>query len=154
MPTTATRVTYKKPCLTAEQHVVVLKERGLLIEDEARAIRYLTFIGYYRLMAYGRVYQPGASNGDHRFATETTFDQVLKLYIFDRKLRVEVIDALERIEVALKSTISNEMSSQYGPHWYMHKENFRSYFDYGYFIRHVEGRIGVGKPAERAEALH
>lgn len=147
MPEDDIRTTYKKPCLSCEQHVALLKERGLIIDNEARALRYLNFIGYYRLMAYGRIYQPRARDGDHRFAEGSTFDRILKLYIFDRKLRVEVIDALERIEVALKATISNEMSSQFGPHWYTQKKNFQASFDHRTFLRHLRERIGVGKPA-------
>jgi len=79
----ALRTPFNKPPLTCEQHIALLRERGLVIDDEARALRYLTFIGYYRLMAYGRTYQPRGDDGDHRFAAETTFDQILKLYVFD-----------------------------------------------------------------------
>jgi abortive infection bacteriophage resistance protein len=140
------RIPYNKPCLTSEQHVTLLRERGLVIDDEARALRYLNFIGYYRLMVYGRIYQPNARNGDHTFAPGTTFDQILKLYIFDRKLRVTVIDALERIEVALKAVISNEMSTAHGPHWYAKKTNFQHAFNHRDFMKRVRERIGVGKP--------
>nr|NQU90751.1 Abi family protein [Bacteroidota bacterium] len=37
----------------------------------------------------------------HTFFPGITFDRVLKTYLFDRKLRLLVFDAIERIEIAL-----------------------------------------------------
>lgn len=40
----------------------------------------------------------------------TTFDEVLGLYIFDRKLRLIVLDALERVEVAVRAALGDQMA--------------------------------------------
>lgn len=53
------------------------------------------------------------------------FEQVWNLYIFDRKLRLLVIDAIERIEVAFRVSISEIMSTQYDPFWYTNNEHFK-----------------------------
>jgi len=49
---------------------------------------------------------------------------VLSLYVFDRELRVHILDAIERIEVAFRAAISNTMSLDYGPHWYLDERHF------------------------------
>ncbi len=51
----------------------------------------------------------------------TTFDDVLRLYHFDRKLRLLVLDEIERLEVAIRTVICNELSISHGPHWYLSK---------------------------------
>lgn len=43
---------YTKPPLTYQQQVELLKSRGLLFADEARAKRHLANISYYRMSAY------------------------------------------------------------------------------------------------------
>ncbi|WP_332019601.1 hypothetical protein [Kaistella sp.] len=43
---------YGKILFTSEQHIELLKRRGLLINDEERAVKYLYTIGYYRLTGY------------------------------------------------------------------------------------------------------
>ena len=48
---------YNKPPLSIAQQIQKLKERGLIIENEARTARYLSFISLYRLRAYTYSYQ-------------------------------------------------------------------------------------------------
>lgn len=117
------KVPYPKPAKTVEEHVDLLKARGLVIPDEVRAKRYLRFVGYYRLAAYCKPYQvPGDVN--HTFLPGSTFDNVLNLYIFDRQLRLLVMDAIERIEVAVRTVINDHMSLAHGPFWYLEPANF------------------------------
>ncbi|MDR2540971.1 MAG: Abi family protein [Candidatus Peribacteria bacterium] len=48
---------------------------------------------------------------------------MLDLYIFDRKLRLLVLDAIEKIEVSIKAQIDSIMSSKYGCFWYTNVNN-------------------------------
>ena len=100
-----------------------MEERGLLIPDPDKAVHYLKYIGYYRLTGYCLPFQCG-EKGDHAFLNGTAFDDVLRLYLFDRKLRLLVLDAIEEIEVAFRAVLSNTMSLTYGPHWYLDKNHF------------------------------
>jgi abortive infection bacteriophage resistance protein len=54
-----------------------------------------------------------------------TFEKIWNLYTFDRKLRLLIIDAIERIEVAFRVSISEVMSIQYNPFWYVHSDHFK-----------------------------
>lgn len=106
---------FTKPPLSINKKIVLLQERGLLISDIERAKKYLNHIGYFRLTGYFKYYQDTISN---QFYEGTSFEQVLNLYIFDRKLRLLTLDAIEKIEVSVKSQIDNVMSPKYGCFWY------------------------------------
>src|SRR5258706_8385542 len=104
--------TYKQPALNPEKQIALLKEKGLIIADENDAKYWLTHVSYYRLKHYTFTFK----DIDHNFKTNTSFEQVLDLYLFDRKLKLIIFDAIETIEVAFKTLISNIMSCKYGTH--------------------------------------
>lgn len=112
---------YSKPSLSPEKQLAFLKRKGLAVDDDNRVLRYLANIGLFRLKPYReQYYRPG---GDE-FNPDVNFNDILRLYVFDRKLRVLCFDALERIEVATRSVISNVMSDYCGSHWYIDENNF------------------------------
>ncbi|NGP05156.1 Abi family protein [Rhodococcus sp. 14C212] len=115
---------YDKPPLSLDELVDRLSGRGLQIPDPDRARRYLRHIGYYRLSPYTIPFQQGRA--DHLFREGTTFDDVLDLYVFDRTLRLLIMDALERVEVAVRAALTDHMSTTYNnPHWYMDPGHFQ-----------------------------
>ena len=93
--------TYKKKPLLYTQQIELFKFRGLLIPDEAKAERYLNEISYYRLSAYALPFQKEKD----KFDDGTTFQDVIGLYLFDRELRLLVLDAIERIEISIRSQL-------------------------------------------------
>lgn len=100
-----------------------MMERGLSVPDAERAVRYVRHIGYYRLSPYALPFQDGS--GSHRFRPGTEFDDVLSLYVFDRSLRLLVMDALERIEVAVRAAVTDHMSNAHqDAHWYTRDDHF------------------------------
>lgn len=97
---------YSKPPLSVEKQIDQLLDRGMSIADKTRAAHYLRHIGYYRLSAYWLPFETPAEAGisrTHRFKPEAQFDHILDLYIFDRKLRLLVMEAIERIEVSVRT---------------------------------------------------
>lgn len=118
------KIPYNKPACTNDFLIEQLRERGLTIENPDRANRYLNFIGYYRLSAYFLPYQFKKD----RFRPGVDFNDILNLYIFDRKLKLVLMDAIERIEVAVRSSISNHLSlSTNNPHWFLDESHFDNY---------------------------
>ena len=65
-----------------------------MIDDAAEAVFYLRHLNYYRLGAYWLPFE--ADHGTHAFRPGTRFAEVLNRYIFDRELRLLVLDAIER----------------------------------------------------------
>ena len=116
---------FEKPAVSVPDQVELLKRRGMIVGDEAKAQHYLNFISYYRLRAYWLPFEvPAVNNGDHAFRDGTTFEDVLTLYIFDRELRLLVLDAIERVEVALRAQWAHYMAMTYGPHGYLEQGNY------------------------------
>ena len=108
--------TYTKPALTIDQQIDLLEKRGLSIPDHAQARRHLSNISYYRLSAYMLPYRVLDSSGNYldQFVPGATWDDVYNLYKFDRKLRLLVFDAIERIEIALRTQVIYQLSHKYG----------------------------------------
>lgn len=141
---------FDKPAIDADAQVALLRSRGLLIPDEDRAKRYLRFIGYYRLAGYSLPFQNNYNaDGSHRFLDGVSFDDVLDLYVFDRKLRLAVMDALERIEVAFRAVLSQSMSERHGPHWYLDAALFVRIYRHDRFLEVLKKDIG-DDPAKAA----
>ncbi len=110
-------VEYGKPYLPVDDQIGQLKARGLEITDDARARECLHRIGYYRLSAYWylqrklQVFQDSATGTlSHRrldeFEPGSRLQDVVALYVFDKRLRILVADALERIEVAIRVSVA------------------------------------------------
>jgi abortive infection bacteriophage resistance protein len=103
------KVSYTKKCTLLQDLIPLLKSRGLSIPDEKRAISYLTNIGYFRLSAYLYPLLKDPKT-DHIYKDGVTFDMALDMYRFDRKLRVLLFNEIEKIEIAIRSAMSNWVS--------------------------------------------
>jgi len=111
---------FDKPSTSIPDQIALLRRRGMIIANEAAAEHYLRFISYYRLRAYWLPFEvPAENDGDHAFREGTTFEDVLMLYVFDRQLRLLVLDAIERVEVALRAQWAHHMAMTHGPHGYL-----------------------------------
>jgi abortive infection bacteriophage resistance protein len=109
--------TYNKPHLPFDQQLTLLKNRGLEITDDSLGIAYLGRIGYYRLSAYlypmraplmlqDPTTQKIKVTRQDQFISGSRFDDALQMYVFDKKLRLLLLDAIERVEVTLRVDIS------------------------------------------------
>ncbi len=109
-------IQYSKPALTTDQQVDLLIRRGMHIADRAQARQHLTHISYYRLRAYWLPFEQAAVDGDdHAFSAGADFATILAIYDFDRELRLLLIDAIERVEISLRTRLANVLSLRYGP---------------------------------------
>lgn len=106
-----------KPPKTYQEQLQLLKDRGMLFRDEAIAIEHLRNISYYRLKGYWWDMQ--IDKVSHRFKEDTYFEDVIDRYNFDRQLRLILFDAIERIEISLRTKMIYHLSVSYGPHWYI-----------------------------------
>lgn len=105
-----------KPWLSFSQQLELLQRRGLEVEDRAAALDYLERLGYYRLSGYwyplraidltASTAQGQAVRLDH-FVPGSRFEDVVRLYVFDKKLRLLALDALERIEMAVRVDVAH-----------------------------------------------
>jgi abortive infection bacteriophage resistance protein len=137
------RIPFNKPPLGLPAQLSLLQSRGLTIGDPAAADHYLKHIGYYRLSGYALPFQQGGAGADrHDFRAGTTFDDVLDRYVFDRKLRLLVMDAIERIEISVRAAMTNQIAPRHGAHWYRRPDLFSPGFDYSRFLDDIKQQIG------------
>lgn len=113
-----------KPFRSYEELVDLMEGRGMVIDDRSNAARKLAQVGYYRLSGFwypcrlvqldegGKpVISPVTRSvvRSNTLAPGTRFEDVLRLYLFDKKLRLLMLDAIERIEVHVRSVIAHEV---------------------------------------------
>lgn len=115
---------YDKLPITVFEQVEKFKRRGLKFDDEIKAQNYLSNISYYRLRAYTYPFQDN-SKDNQPFNVEVTFEQIIELYVFDRKLRLLIFDAIEKIEIALRTQIIYHFALRHGSHWQLKPELYR-----------------------------
>lgn len=89
---------YNKPYLTFAEQAQLLRQRGLEITNVWQAERHLARIGYYRLKDYWQPLlqsqvsvQPDGTQTHQiakTFRPGTRFDHAVRLYVFDKQLRM------------------------------------------------------------------
>lgn len=100
---------YSKPALTREQQADLLISRGML-GDRDHIISQLSVVNYYRLSGYWHTFRLLPA---HDFSPNTTFDKVWTRYVFDRRLRLCVMDALERLEVNFRGQLAYHFAHEF-----------------------------------------
>jgi len=114
---------YNKPALPIEKQADRLISRGL-VADRNRLIEILKHVSYYRLSGY---FFPHRVANRKEFLPGTSFEVVFDQYLFDRQLRVMIMDAIERIEVSVKAQLVNCLTLRFGPFAHTKPENFPSF---------------------------
>lgn len=135
---------YNKPPTTFNDQVNKLVSRGLAIPDQSKAEFYLSQLNYYRFSAYCLPFEQ--DHASHRFQPNTAFDDVLNLYIFDRELRLLVLDAIERIEVSLRTQMAYHLSHNHNTaHPHLKPELFFNPIIYGRSLNNLDGDVRRSK---------
>lgn len=105
------KIPFAKPPKTFAEQVDKLRDHGLTIPDPAKAEFYLSQLNYYRFAAYCLPFEQ--DHATHEFRAGTSLDDVLNLYIFDRELRLLLLDVIERIEVSLRTQMAYHLSHRH-----------------------------------------
>lgn len=106
-----------KPAYTIANQIALLKQRGMLFRNEVSASHYLENISYYRLKGYWWDMQDDFTS--HILRPHTYFEDIIDRYNFDRQLRLILFDAIERIEIALRTKMIYHLSISYGGLWHL-----------------------------------
>ena len=117
------KASFTKPYSSPGQIVQILKQRGMLMRDERKVENYLMNIGYHRLSAYIYPFYTSPKN-ELRLKEGTTFEQVLMLYRFDKKLRILLFNEIEKIEVAIRSVLANIGCQELGDKYWITKAQY------------------------------
>lgn len=99
------KLKYEKPPKTITEQIELLKSRGLIIDNEEIMKYFLTNVSYYHWSIYFKHFQK-----DDVFYNGTNFEDILKIYVFDNKLRLLLLGLLERVEKSFKCRMAYELS--------------------------------------------
>lgn len=136
-----------KPWKSIDEQLEILRSRGLQIDDGERAKRYLRRLGYYRLSGYWYPFRQfrkiternAADLRSDDFIEGTQFNDLIALYVFDKKLRLLALDALERIEMALRVDIAHLLGERDAR---AHENPNRFHGNFGKKINPKSGKTG------------
>ncbi|MHC4872145.1 MAG: Abi family protein [Planctomycetota bacterium] len=92
---------YDKPPLSFEDQADLIISRGLVC-DRDYLVKILCSVNYYRFSGY---LYPFREESSDCFKTGTKLEDVWSHYTFDRQLRVIVMDAIERVEISIKTQL-------------------------------------------------
>ncbi len=133
---------YTKPPLTFQQQINLLQKRNMRIEDVPAAINILSKISYYRLSAYWYPFRSRNNSGqitDH-FINGASFEEAVNRYELDRKLRLLILDAIERIEISLRTKLTYHLAHQYGAYSHTDAHNFHLRFAHAEWLAELESK--------------
>lgn len=110
-----------KVAKTISEQLDILKDRGLIIEDESYAYKVLQNINYYSLTGY--LFQFKENN---RYRDGVSFNFAHHLYLFDNELRMLLLSQVSNAEEMLKTRIAYHIAI-------LHPDNPLIYLDESYF---------------------
>lgn len=127
-----------QPPMTIDEQVENLKSIGLIVDDEEYAKKILNDISYFRLVkAYSLNLKP--KNGNYN--EQTTFEQIVELYLFNANFRQIIFPEIEKVEINVRCRIANYFAEQYGVLGYLDVNNFAKEEYHVEFLNDIEEEI-------------
>ena len=102
----------KKTFKTLDEQIKILRDKGLIINDEDKTKEILFRENYFFVNGYRHLFQ--RENLENSFIAGTTFDELYATFIFDRDIRNIMFKYILIIENNVKSVIGYQMSRKYG----------------------------------------
>ena len=139
-----------KPAKTYADQIALLQSRNMSFRQIADAPHFLANISYYRLKGYWWEMQDNRVN--HHFVNGSFFEDVIDLYNFDRHFRLIVFNAIERIDISLRTKLIYHLSHGYGPEWYLNPSLFDNPKEFALFVSKVY--LDMGRSSEEFMVKH
>ena len=114
---------YTKQAITIDQQLSLLKNRGLIIDNESEAEDILYRVSYFRLADYWRPME--IDHTTRQFRNGSRFSNVIMHYQFDTELKALLFRAIQEIEIAMRTRIIHHFSLLHGAFWFMDANLFR-----------------------------
>ena len=100
----------KKEFRTLDEQIDILRNKGLIINDEESTKAILLRENYFFINGYRNILY----TKDRKFINGTTFEELYSVFLFDRSFRNILFKNLLIIENNIKSIISYQLSKKYG----------------------------------------
>lgn len=112
---------------TAEEQIVVLKSKGLTIQNETAAADLLHTYGYYNIVNSYKTPYLIEQNGVKVYRPGTSFEQIYSLSTFDRNIRNAIMAAMLDLEQHIKAVSAEVIAEAFGTNQadYLQMKNYR-----------------------------
>lgn len=128
-----------QPPMTIDEQVENLKKIGLIVNDEDYARKILNDISYFRLI---KAYSLNLKTKNGNYKDETTFEQIVELYLFNANLRQLLFPEIEKVEINVRCRVSNYFVEKYGVLGYLDRGNFMNQSYHDTFLQDIHDEIG------------
>lgn len=134
---------------TIDQQIQILKDRGLIISDELQARDYLLSNNYYNII---NGYSKPFLESKDKYISGATFDEISKLYFFDKEMKQTLFNAILDVEHHLKSIFTYRFAEAHKNQRYPYLD-IRSYdhqnsLSVAYIVSKLDRIIKVNKHYE------
>lgn len=100
----------EKTFLTIDELINNIKAKNIIVKDENTVRNIIETNNYYFIMGYKFAFK----NIDGTYKNNTSFEDIYSLYIFDKILKLIILDPILEIEQKLKTIYTNNYSQRYG----------------------------------------
>lgn len=127
-----------QPPMSVDEQVENLKNIGLIVDDEGYAKKILNDISYFRLV---KAYSLNLKTKNGTYNKQTTFKEIVDLYLFNANFRQILFPEIEKIEINVRCRVGNYFAEQYGVIGYLNKENFSKEEYHAEFLKDIGEEI-------------
>ena len=128
---------------TIDEQLKILIDRGLNVEDENFARKFLLHNNYYRISGYSLTLRRHDT-----FSKSATFQNIVDIYNFDHELRHILLKYIEIIEVTFKSIYAYKFTEKHGPTGYLDEALFTDSEKYNNIMEKAEKQKQTRLPHE------
>lgn len=100
-----------KPAKKFNEQISILKSRGLIIDDDKKASKFLARVNYYRFSGYAKLFYKEKD----KFKDGTKIEDIIGAYYFDCELRNLLNEIMADIEITLRTQIAYNLAINVGP---------------------------------------
>lgn len=121
-------MTKVKEFLEVNELIKTIKAKGIKIDNEEKVKDILMKNNYYVIMGYKNLFL----DKDRKYKENVSFENIYNLYLFDRKLKLLLLNSLLDIENIIKTSITNRFCKMYGfkEDSYLDKNNYNTNHKY------------------------
>lgn len=132
---------FTKAWLDFPDQLRLLESRGLTVRDRVACEQFLAHVNYYRLSGYCLAFEKNR----HAFHAGTTFEQIRGAYEFDLAIRDLLNEALEVIEIDLRTCTAHYFGQKYGAYGHTDATSFFPHFKHSDWLTKLREEVNRSK---------
>ncbi len=142
----AKRLSARRARTYAEQ-VVLIKNKGFIVDDESECVAFLNQASYHRLSEYFLPFR----NPSGTYPPNIPFRRIQRIYEFDEKLSVVLLECIGKIERYLRTQFAYFSGHKHGAFGYLDESTFSDKHNHERFLEQIDVCIEKNKRTLRQQ---